>query len=101
LGVEAQTAIKVKLAYEIELGKAPKSIVERLAETLPNGIDLDSYEIYDPAVDKYITLSEWFEGFYIVSMGVSEDGREVYVLAGLDIPEWTNTELALYVFTPE
>ncbi len=92
---------RVKLAYEIELGRAPKTIIERLAETLPNGIDLDAYEVYDPAVDKYITLTEWFEGFYIISVGVSEDKKEVYVVAGLDIPEWTNVELALYVFTPE
>jgi len=98
---QAQTTTRVRLAYEIELNRVPKTIAERLAEMLPGSVDLDAYEIYDPAVDRYITLSEWFEGFYIVSVGVSEDRKEVYVVAGLDIPEWTNVELALYVFTPE
>jgi hypothetical protein len=101
LGVEAQNTTRVRLAYEIELNRVPKAIAERLAETLSSSVDLDAYEIYDPAVDKYITLTEWFEGFYIIATATSEDRREVYVVAGLDIPEWTNTELALYVFTPE
>ncbi len=93
-------APRVRVAYQIDLGRIPKSIAEALAQTLPDTVDFEAYEIYDPAIDEYTTLAEWFEGFYIISATTTTDG-EVYVIAGLDVPDFNHIDLVLYVFTPE
>ena len=98
---QGENPIDVKLAYVIELGRAPRGVVERLAESMPNNVDFERYMIYDPSTDNYITLADWFEGYYIVATATSEDGQEVYVIAGMDIPEQAHVGLDLYIFTPE
>jgi hypothetical protein len=101
VGAQGQSPIDVKLAYVIGLNKAPRSVVERLAESAANSVDFERYMIYDPSTDNYITLAEWFEDYYIVATATSEDGQEVYVIAGMDEPERHHVELNLYIFTPE
>ncbi len=98
---QEQSPIDVELTYVIGLNKAPRSVVERLAESTTNKVDFERYMIYDPSIDNYVTLAEWFEDYYIIATATSEDGQEVYVIAGMDEPERPHVQLNLYIFTPE
>ncbi len=88
--------MKFRLVEREEICIIPKDVAVVLHD---ENINLDDYEVYDETIKEYVSMYEWFNGFYILL--VIKDNDKISVIAGLDVPDSNDVLLNLYVFSPE
>jgi len=88
--------MKFRLVEREEICIIPKDVAVVLHD---ENINLDGYEVYDETINGYVSMYEWFEGFYV--MAVIKDRDRVSVIAGLDVPDSSDVLVNLYIFSKE